>query len=225
MSSQEYKIEVFPREEISGPGLRQLRVEGFVPGIFYALDQPEAIPFKVDMKELKLALQSEALIYHISVGGKKRNVLIKEIQYHYVSDEIIHVDFQGVRMDAIVEVGVPIHALGRPVGVKDEGGQLHMALLEILLRCRVSDIPAHIEIDISELHIGDAIHAGDLEIGDAELVTPSDTAVLSVARPRAIEEEALEAEEEVEEFLFDEEAEGEAGAKPADADEAEASKE
>ena len=216
MSTQAYKVEVFPREETSGPALRQLRVAGFVPGIFYAGDQPDAIPFKVDIKELKLALQSEALIYHISVGDKKRNVLIKEIQYHHVTDEIIHVDFQGVRMDAIVEVGVPIQMLGRPVGVKDEGGQLHQALLEIEIRCRASDIPPHFEIDISELHIGDAIHAGDLDIGDAELITLPDASVLSVARPRAMEEEVVEAEEEGEEFLFDEEAEGEEGAQPAD---------
>ena len=206
MSIEEYKIEVTGRDEVGKGNLRRLRVEGFIPGIYYALDQKEAVLLKVDIKELHNALHSEALIYHMNVGGKRRNVLIKEIQYHPVTDEILHVDFQGVRMDEEVELKVPIHTIGRPVGVKDEGGQLHQALLEIEIRCRASEIPSHFDIDITELHIGSAIHASDLDIGNVELVTPPDALVLSVAHIRGVVEEVVEEAEE-EEFVFEEGAE------------------
>jgi len=215
MSTEAYKIEVSTREEAGKSGLRQLRAEGFVPGIYYAHDQEGAVSFKVGLKELRQALQSEALVYPVSVDGERKNVLIKEIQYHPVTDEIIHVDFQGVRMDEKVDVRVPVHASGRPVGVKDEEGQLHQALLEIEVRCLASEIPAHVDIDISDLHIGQAIHAGDLDIGDVELVTSPDAMVVAVSKARGIiEEEAVEEVEE-EEFVFEEgapeEAEAEAG--------------
>lgn len=211
MSTEEYKIEISRREEVGKGHLRRLRAEEFIPGIYYAPDQKEAIPFKVDLKELHKALQSEALVFHVSVGGKRRNVLIKEIQYHPVTDEVLHVDFQGVRMDTEVVVRVPIHTIGRPVGVKDEGGLLHQALLEIEIRCRASEIPSHFEVDIADLHIGHAIHAGDLDTGEVELVTSPDAMVVSVSRARGAIETAVE-EAEGEEFMFEEKAEGAAEA-------------
>ncbi len=206
MSTEEYEIGVSKRDEVGKANMRRLRAEGFIPVIYYAPDQKEAISLKVDIKGLHQALHSEALIYHMSVDGKRKNVLIREIQYHPVTDEILHVDFQGVRMDEEVELRVPIHAIGRPVGVKDEGGQLHHALLEIEIRCRASEIPSHFDIDITELHIGSAIHAGDLDIGNVELVTPPDALVLSVAHIRGVVEEVVEEAEE-EEFVSEEGAE------------------
>lgn len=205
MSTEEYVIAVSQRDEIGKTGLRRLRMDGFVPGIFYTHDQKDATPLKVGVKELHKALQSEALVYHLKIGGKSRNVLIKEVQYHPVTDEIMHVDFQGVRMDEEVVVRVPIHTIGRPVGVKDEGGQLHQALLEVEIRCRVDEVPPHFEIDINDLHIGQTIHVGDLEIGEVELITSPDSMVVSVSHARGVIEEVEEEEVEEEEFMFEEE--------------------
>ncbi|UCD36974.1 MAG: 50S ribosomal protein L25 [Fidelibacterota bacterium] len=214
MSTREYKIDVSRREESGKRSLRQLRADGFIPGIYYAHDQKDAIPFKVELQELRKALQSDALVYHVSVGGKRKNVLIKEIQYHPVTDDILHVDFHGVHMDEEVELRIPIHTVGRPVGVKDEGGQLHHALIEVEIRCLASDIPPHIEIDIADMHLGDTIHAADLDIGTAELVTSPDTMVVAVARARGVVEEVVAEEVEGEEFMFEEEAAEEAEAAP-----------
>lgn len=213
MSTEAYKIEVSGRERFGKSEMRRLRAEGFIPGIYYATGQKEAIPFKVDLKELHNALQSEALVYHVNVGGKHRNVLVREVQYHPVTDEILHVDFQGVRMDADVVVQVPIHAIGQPVGVKDEEGHLHQALLEIEIRCLASKIPSHFEVDIADLHIGDTIHAGDLDVGEVELVTSPDAMVVSVSRARGAAE-MVEEEAEAEEFEFEEGEEGAAEAEP-----------
>ena len=213
MATKDFKIEVERRELRGKKGSRKLRQTGFIPGIYYASDQPEPIMFQVDAKLLGQALASDALVYHVSVGGERRNVLIKELQYHPVTDEILHVDFKGVRMDEMVEVRVPIHIIGVATGVKDAGGQMHHDLQELDIRCRASDIPTHFDIDITDLQIGDAVHAGDVEVGAVELLTPVDVLVVNIAHPKGPEEEEEELEEEGFEF---EEAEGEEGTEESD---------
>ena len=203
MPVKEFKIEVSQRDERGKSAMGRLRAEGYVPGIYYAHEQSEAIPFKVEAKLLHQALSGDAMVYHVTVGGERKNVLMKEIQYHPVTDEILHVDFMGVRLDEIVEVAVPLHLHGRPIGVRDEGGQLHQALMEIMVRCKAGEIPPNIELDIVDLHLGESVHAGDLDLGTAELVIPADTMVVLVAKPRGIEELA-EVEEDEEEFVFEE---------------------
>lgn len=203
MPIKEFKIEVSQREEKGKSAMGRLRAEGYVPGIYYAHEQSEAIPFKVEAKLLQQALSGEAMVYHVTVGGERKNVLMKEIQYHPVTDDILHVDFMGVRLDEIVEVSVPLHLHGRPVGVRDEGGQLHQALMEIPLRCKAGEIPPHIDLDVTDLHLGDSVHAGDLDLGTSELVIPADTLAVMVAKPRGVEELEV-TEEDEEEFVFEE---------------------
>ncbi len=215
MAMNEFKIEVSQRDEKGKSAMRRLRAQGYVPGIYYAHEQAEAIPFKVDVKLLHQALSGDAMVYHVTVGGERKNVLMKEIQYHPVTDDILHVDFMGVRMDEIVEVSVPLHLHGRPIGVREEGGQLHQALMEITLRCKAGEIPPYIDLDIEDLHLGDSVHAADLDLGTAELVTPPDAPAVTVAKPRGTEE--LDAvEEEEEEFVFEEGKEPEGEEKPAE---------
>ena len=205
MSAKDYKIEVFKRDRLGKRDVKKLRAEGFIPGIYYAADQPDPIAFKMEQKELRAALADEALVYHVSVGGKRRNILIREIQYHPVTDEFLHVDFQGVSMDALIEFAVPLQFVGKPIGVADEGGQIHHGLMELHILCIASEVPSYFEVEIADVHLGESIHAGDLDIGGAELVTSPDATVLTVARPKVFEEPVVETE--AEEFVFDEEEE------------------
>ena len=213
MPVKEFKIEVSQREERGKSAMGRLRAEGFVPGIYYAHEQSEAIPFKVEAKLLHQALSGDAMVYHVTVGGERKNVLMKEIQYHPVTDDILHVDFMGVQLDEIVEVAVPLYLHGRPIGVRDEGGQLHQALMEIMVRCKAGEIPPNIDLDIVDLHLGESVHAGDLDLGTADLVISADTLVVTVAKPRGVEELA-EAEEDEEEFVFEEGKEPAPGEEP-----------
>ncbi len=209
MATKDFKIDVERRDGRGKKASRDLRATGFIPGIYYASDQPEPIAFQVNAKLLGQALASDALVYHVSVGGERRNVLIKELQYHPVTDEILHVDLKGVRMDELVEVRVPIHIVGVAPGVKDEGGQMHHDLQELDIRCRASDIPTHFDIDISARALGESIHASDIELGEVEMLTPADVLVVNIAHPKGPEEEEVLEEEEGFEF---EEGEGEEGA-------------
>lgn len=207
MATKEMKIEVHRRDERGKAEIRRLRSEGFIPGIYYESEKLEAISFKVEQKLLRSALASDALVYHVTVGGTRKNVLIKEIQYHPVTDEILHVDFKGVHMDDKVDVQIPIHLLGKPAGVKDEGGQLHQTLMNVIISALTINIPTSFEIDVSEMHIGDAVHARDLELTEGvELVTAQDTLVVNVAHAKGVTEEE-ELVEEGEEFMFEDEEE------------------
>ncbi|MEE8429003.1 MAG: 50S ribosomal protein L25, partial [Gammaproteobacteria bacterium] len=121
--------------------------------------------------------------------------------------EIIHVDFKGVHMDDKVDVQIPIHLLGKPSGVKDEGGQLHQTLMNVIIRALTINIPTSFEIDVSEMAIGDAIHAKDLELTEGvELVTSPDTLVVNVAHAKGVTEEEELVEEE-DEFMFEDDGE------------------
>ncbi len=205
MATKEMKIEVHRRDERGKAEIRHLRSQGFIPGVYYDNEQPESISFKVDQKVLYSALASDAMVYHVMVGGTRKNVLIKEIQYHPVTDEILHVDFKGVHMDDKVDVHIPIHLLGKPIGVKDEGGQLHHILMNAIVKALAVDIPTSFEIDVSDLHIGDAIHARDLVLTEGvELVTALDALVVNVAHAKGVTEEE-ELVEEDDEFKFEDE--------------------
>ncbi len=199
MAVNEYKIEVFKRDRMGKRDVRKLRAEGYIPGIYYAADIPEPISFKMEKQELRAALADDALVYHVNVGGARRDVLIKEIQYHPVTDEFMHVDFQGVSMDAIIEFAVPLVLTGNPIGVTDEGGLLHLGLIAVHIQCVASEVPANFEIDISEMHLGESIHVSDLDIGTAQLVSSPDSTIVTIGRPKIVEE--VEVEEE--EFVFD----------------------
>jgi len=109
----------------------------------------------------------------------------------------LHVDFNQISLTKEIIVKVPIHAKGEPVGVKQDEGSLEHNIWEIEVECLPTQIPENIDVDVSELNIGDAIHVRDLTIPEGVKVkTEEDAVVLSVIPPRKVEEVAPEGEEE-----------------------------
>jgi large subunit ribosomal protein L25 len=90
-----YKIEVHKREEMGSRNVKGLRKEGKIPGVYYSSDSKNSIPFYMLDSDLILAFRSGAHLYQVSVGGKPRNVIFKEVQYHPVTDDIVHIDIYG----------------------------------------------------------------------------------------------------------------------------------
>ena len=198
MPVNEARIDVSPRELNGRRALKQLRGDLEIPGIFYAADLPAAAPFKVSRQELQRAMSVDALIYRVQIAGSDRHAVIKAVQYHPVTDVILHVDLLGIRLDETIVVKIPVHLEGIPVGVKDEGGQLLHGNTELEIRCLASAAPTHVDVEVSGLHLGEVLHAGQLDIGDAELVTSPDAMIASVVQPRKVVEEVAVAPEEVE---------------------------
>ena len=199
--ANEFKIEVHKRElSAKKSDMKNLRKEQKIPGIFYSFDSKESIPLYIDKKTFSEASKSGAKIFNIAVGKDKRNVIFKSIQYHPVTDDIIHIDLYGVDMNRKVSVKVVINLTGNPIGVVNEGGVLVQSLNEIDLDCLPGDIPESIDADISELGIGQVFKVEDLNISDQlEIKTPGDQTIASVTH--AMQEEETTSDEESEEFM------------------------
>ena len=198
--ANEFKIEVHKRElSAKKSDMKILRREQKIPGVFYSFDSKESIPLYIDQKTFTEASKSGAKIFNIVVGKDKRNVIFKSIQYHPVTDDILHVDLYGVDMKRKVSVKVNINLTGNAVGVANEGGVLVQSLNEIDIDCLPADIPDSIDVDISELALGQVLKVADLNVLEQlEIKTPEDQTIASVTH--AMQEETT-SDEESEEFM------------------------
>ena len=201
----EYKLEVQPRDNTGKKESKTLRQEGFIPGVFYSSDSKTSIHFYIDKKDLSMASKSGAHLYQINVGGKLRTVLFKDVQYHPVTDDVIHVDLYGVKMDEKVQIKVPLILLGEPVGVLEEGGNLTQPMVDLDIVCLPTEIPDNIEIDVSTMHLGESMHAGDIPLAEnIELAVSTDVVVASVTHAMREEDLISTVPEEEEDITFEE---------------------
>ena len=203
--ANEYKIEINKREDLTSQGLKKLRNTGYIPGIYYSATSNKSTPIVVSEKDFNEALKSGARIFNISVGGKKQNVLFKSIQYHPVTDEILHLDLFGISMDKPINIGVPIQLIGTAPGVREGGGVLNQPLNEVEIQCLPAEIPNFIELDISELQLGHSLNAGDIKLDKKyALSTNEDDVIVSITQP--MKEVEVETETEEGDEFMDEDA-------------------
>lgn len=191
-----HKIEVQKRELSNKKSfVKELRKQDGIPGIYYSHDSKESIPFTISQKILHEALKSDAQVYQITVGGKDRDVIIKSAQYHPVSDKMVHIDLYGVRMDQKVTVKIPIILIGQAEGIR-AGGILNQALTELEVSCLPSNIPQNVEIDISNLDIGDSIRIEQVSVSEnVEIEGELDLLIASIVLPAKVEEPSEEIDE------------------------------
>jgi large subunit ribosomal protein L25 len=174
---------------------RRLRREGKIPAVVYG-DRVNSLAVSLDHKEFRRIVASqwgENTLINLRVDEDERleglTVLIREIQSDPVTDELLHVDLFEVKMDEKVEVEVPVQLRGTPSGVT-LGGVLEQERREIRIRCLPSDIPDGIEVDVSDLNIGDAIHVRNVSLpSGTEIMEDEDVVVASVIAPRVEEPE------------------------------------
>jgi len=173
-----------------GPN-RRLRVAGKIPAVLYG-HKSQNMALEVDPKEIFKILQSdtgENTIFLLEVPGKEKiNVLIKEYQLEPVSHRLLHADFYEVAMDELLEVDVPLEVIGEAYGVKTEGGLLDIVHRELRVECLPADIPENIEVDVTEMKIGDQVRIKDLKVSEKiKILDDPETVVVAVEHPRAEE--------------------------------------
>tara|TARA_Y100000590_G_scaffold458939_1_gene614747 strand:- start:2017 stop:2706 length:690 start_codon:yes stop_codon:yes gene_type:complete len=202
--ANEFSLEVSKREISTKGNIKSLRRENQVPGVFYSHDSKSSIPFSIEKKMLKEAHKSGARIFNINVGGKKRTVIFKSVQYHPITDEVIHVDLYGVKMDQMVAVSVELKLIGTAVGIK-EGGILVQGLSELSIECLPMNIPEFLEIDIAHLQLGDSMRVEDLDLDkNINILSNPDQILASVTHPMKEVEPEVSEEEMDEEFMEEE---------------------
>ncbi|MCP4652738.1 MAG: 50S ribosomal protein L25 [Candidatus Omnitrophica bacterium] len=195
---EKIKMETVLRERIGKEGAKKVRQAGNVPGVVYGMDTNISIQISVaNLKQLRAVNFSESAIIDMEISGLKKkekaSVLVKDVQYHPLTEEVIHIDFLKVSLDEVVKVHVPLLITGDSPSVK-EGGTLEQIHRDIEVECLPLDIPQNIEVDVSNLTVGHSIHIGDLKIADnIKVITPLEETVVTVV----IKEEEKEEEEGV----------------------------
>ncbi len=198
-------IQAKHRDKRGKGAARASRREGLIPVVLYG--EGKNISLTVDRREFLKALQEaggENVLFDVVVPGEKPlTSVLREIQQDVVSRSVTHLDFQHVGMHKKIHVSVSVHLTGEPDGVRNFGGILEHAGREVEVLCLPNNIPAHIELDVSSLMVGDSLHVSDLAKGDYEILDDATKVIAHVAAPtverKAVEEEAAEEEAAAEE--------------------------
>lgn len=172
---------------------RKLRAAGRIPAVYYGRGETP-MPLVVNAKEVDTLLHGASganVIVDLQVSGAAtadRKAIIREIQRDPVQGNILHLDLQHISLTERITVEVPIELVGVPTGVKDGGGILEHLLREVEIECLPTDIPAHLEVDVTGLNIGDTLHVSDIKAERVTILTEADRGIATVVPPTVLEE-------------------------------------
>ncbi len=180
----------------------RLRAAGRIPAVVYGTAKdgkaPEGVSVAVDPKALLRILHSDSgvnTLINLTVEGSEARVMVKEYQLDPVTHHLLHADFYQLAMDKAITVTVPVLLKGEPRGVKTQGGLLDFVTREIEVLCLPTDIPEHIEIDVSELLLNQSVRVRDLPQSDKwKAVSEGDTMLVHIVMPKAEESAAATTE-------------------------------
>jgi large subunit ribosomal protein L25 len=188
---------------------RRLRNQGLIPAVVYG-QREEAIPVTLNPQQLTKALRGgagERSLINLTIEGLQdgpvtKTVILKEKQIDPLKRTLLHVDLYTVAMDEKIHVAIPVHLVGKSIGV-ELGGVLEQVLREIEVECLPGDIPPSIDVDVSALDIGDSIHVADITLEKAKIQIEPEQTIVTIVPPTVYEEPVVEEE------IVEEEVEGE----------------
>ena len=203
MSNVQLNAEV--REGHGKGEVGRIRREGKVPCIMYGVDDT-TVSLSVEQLEVKKMLSTSFSVIDLNYDGQVQGVVVRDIQYHPVKGDIIHVDFMRIKAGQEIKISVPVKFIGEPEGVR-LGGVFQELKSELAIITLPRNLPEFIEVDISELNVNDAIHVSDLVVENFTIEDDPTDSVCSVVPPKKVEEpvaseeegeelEAIEGEEE-----------------------------
>ena len=209
---KQQKLTVRPRNGIGRGHSRRIRAGGEVPAVIYGKHsepQPLAVNERALGQLLKAIAGSAAVLEIDAEGSEPRLSIIKEVQRNPMTDRILHLDLNEVSADEEMVVSVIVHTIGESYGVDHESGVIDVSSHDITIRCLPRNLPEFIEVDITDLHVGQTIHIRELKpIEGVTFTDDEDRPVISCVLGIVEEEVVPEAEEVLEEGA--EGAEGEA---------------
>jgi large subunit ribosomal protein L25 len=189
-------LSAVPRSLARRGGVKKLRATGHIPAIIYGRHtRPQNLELKLkEIEDLLHESASETILVDLAVSGDaeaKRLALLQEVQHHPLTGTVLHVDFHQVAENEKVTVAIPVEAIGEAAGVKSSGGVLEHVLFKVKLRGLPKDLPECIEVDVSKLEIGQAIHLGEIPLPPGvEAIGDKGIPVIAVAAPITEAQEA-----------------------------------
>lgn len=178
---------------------KQLRRDGVIPAVIYGKEGSQKLNIaSTEFKKLWKQVLGTTAIIEVKVDGKStHSSLIQEVQRNSRTDEFLHIDFQEVSATEAIQTPVAIHIKGEAIGVKQENGTIEQVLHEIIVRSLPKNLPSFIEINIENLHVGEAIHVKTLPVFEGvEYVEDEDLVVVSCMASKVESEEESEEGEE-----------------------------
>lgn len=177
------------RQDLGKKASKQLRKEGYVPCNIYGAAQadgkPEALAFAAPMSELrKVVYTPHIYVINLNIDGESHTAILKELQFHPVTDALLHVDFYAVNDQKPITIGIPVKLVGLAQGVRD-GGRLNLSVRKVNVTAPYQRIPEHLDIDVTNLKIGKSIKVGQLIFEGLEMATSKDVVVCSIKMTRA----------------------------------------
>jgi large subunit ribosomal protein L25 len=176
------------RTDLGKKASKELRKQGLVPCNIYGEakenGQPTAMAFASPMSELrKIVYTPHIYVISINIDGKQHTAILKELQFHPVSDTLLHVDFLEVNDKKPITIGIPIELKGLAPGVRD-GGRMNISIRKINVTALYQNIPEHLIVDVTKLELGKSIKVGQLHYDNIELATGKNVVVCSVKMTR-----------------------------------------
>jgi len=203
-----------PRENVGKKDAKKNRAMGKVPCVMYG-SKEEQKQFTVEEKELvKFVWSPHVYLFKINLDGKEYDAVVQDLQFHPVSDRVMHVDFLQIFEDKTFIVSLPVEPVGSSPGIA-KGGKLYKNRRKLKVKGLINEMPEKIKIDISKLDINDAIKVNDLDVGNLTFLDPASSTVIAIKSAKAMA--AMGADMEPEE----EEEEGEEGEEGAEGEEGE----
>ncbi|RMG75922.1 MAG: 50S ribosomal protein L25/general stress protein Ctc [Bacteroidetes bacterium] len=183
------------REKLGTKFANQLRKEGMVPCEIYSSEGN--IHFYADARVFNPIIYTpKTYIVNIEVDGKEYKTIVKEMQFHPVKDNVIHIDFMELQEDRPVKTTVPVELTGVSEGVK-AGGKLRLNMRRLKIKALPKHLPDSIKVAIDDLQIGQSIKVGDLQIENVELLDAKNAVIVAVKMSRkALSQAAAAAESE-----------------------------
>lgn len=178
------------RTDLGKKASKIMRKEGLVPCNIYGEKKgedglPEAVAFSCPMAELrKVVYTPHVYVVNIDIDGVNHKAVMKELQFHPVTDALLHVDFYEVNEEKPITIGVPVRLNGLAQGVRD-GGRINLSIRKINVTAPYKAIPEQLDIDVTNLRLGKSIKVGELSFEGLTLATPADVVVCSVKTTRA----------------------------------------
>jgi large subunit ribosomal protein L25 len=195
----EATLDAVKREGRGKNEANRLRASGRIPAVVYGMrtdgnKAPDSVPVSVDPKAVLKILRSDSganTLITLKVGGSESRVMVKEYQLDPITHGLLHLDFYQLAMDKMITVTVPVLIKGVPQGVRTQGGLLDFVTRELQVQSLPTDIPEHIDVDVSELLLNQAIRLRDLpENPKWKMVSDPDTMLVHVVLPKAEESAA-----------------------------------
>ena len=186
---KEIEVKGQKRTDLGKKAAKAMRKEGLIPCNLYgeaknAYGAPEALSIACPMSELrKIVYTPHIYVIKLVIDGEERTAILKELQFHPVTDALLHVDFYEVNDQKPITVGIPVKLNGLAQGVRD-GGRMNLSIRKIDVTAKYQSIPEHLDIDVTAMTIGKSIKVGDLHFEGLEMATSKNVVVCSIKATR-----------------------------------------